>query len=741
MKEEKLRELLADMSLREKIGQMSQLMTYFFKDGTEAETDAVVTGPEAEMGLTQEDVALLGSVLSSHGAKELIDFQKKYMQKHPHHIPILFMLDVIHGFRTVVPSPLGQGASWDPELSRECAAMAAREAAAAGVHITFAPMVDLVRDARWGRVVESTGEDPYLNSQFSQAMVRGFQGDDLAAKDTVAACIKHFAGYGAPVAGRDYNTVELSRQTFRDQYLPAYKAGVDAGAALVMTSFNTVEGIPATVNPWLMRTVLRDEMGFDGVLITDFGAIAESIVHGCSEDAADAAARSVEAGVDIDMMTGIFSAQLPELVEKGIVPEKLIDEAAWRILQLKNKLGLFENPFKGADPQKEEQIILCPEHRALARKAARESFVLLKNEDGILPLDTSRKIAFIGPYTDCHEITSSWAFISKPEESVSIQDAASKIFNPDRTTYAEGCSMLGKGVCLEGFGAAGMLTEERSEEELAQLLEEAKKQAAQADLVVMPLGEHYQQSGEAASRAFLDLPASQMELFREIYKINPNIVVVLFNGRPLDLREISEKAKAVLDVWYPGTEGGNAIVDVLTGQSAPEGKLPMSFPYCVGQVPVYYNQFMTGRPNVGSGRFFSKYTDIPNEPLYPFGYGLSYTTFEISGLELSASSLTGEEQIIAEACITNTGKRTGTDTVQLYIRDVTGSVVRPIRELKGFEKVTLEPGESRKVSFEITEQMLRFYHADGTFASEPGKFQVWIGDCSDAQMSAEFELK
>ena len=606
MTEQKLKELLADMTLEEKVNQMSQVVGAFFNK----DMDITAMGPMADKGFTPENVALSGSILGSMGAETLKKIQKDFVEQHPHHIPMLFMLDIINGFKTIFPIPLGQGATFEPELSEKCAAVAAKEAAVSGLHVTFAPMTDLVRDARWGRVMESTGEDPYLNGLFCAGMVRGFQGDDLKEPYKIASCVKHFAGYGAPTAGRDYNTVELSEHTFRDFYLPSYKAGIDAGAAMVMTSFNTVNGVPATGNKKLMRGILRDEMGFDGVLISDWAAIEEIIYHGYCADREEAAVRSAEAGVDIDMMTGIYCENLCRLVREGKISEDLINESCMRILELKNKLGLFENPYKDADAEKEKAYNLCPEHCALAKKAAEESFVLLKN-DGVLPLDTAKKIAFVGPYTNNHEIKSSWSFTGDSKDCVTIQEAAEKVFDASRTTYAEGCPVIGNDVELIGFTET--TPKKYSEEELAAMEQSALQAAKEADLVVMPMGEHYLQSGEATSRAMIDVPEIQMELFHKVLAVNPNVVVVLFNGRPLDLREISAKAKAILEVWFPGTEGGSAVVDVLTGKKNPSGHLPMSFPYCVGQAPVSYNEYSTGRPNLPGmkERFRSKYLDIP----------------------------------------------------------------------------------------------------------------------------------
>lgn len=736
MTEQKLRELLRDMSLEEKVNQMSQVVGDFFNGKT------VATGPMADKGFTENNVNLAGSVIGAFGTETLKSIQEKYMKKHPHRIPLLFMLDVINGFKTVFPIPLAQGASFEPELSERCAIATAKEASVSGIHVTFAPMTDLVRDARWGRVLESTGEDPYLNSLFCAAMVRGFQGNNLKDNYTMAACVKHFAGYGAPTAGRDYNTVELSEHTFREFYLPSYQAGIDAGAALVMTSFNTINGIPATGNKKLMRDILREQMKFDGVLISDWAAIEEIIYHGYCANREEAAVRAVEAGVDIDMMTGIYCENLCQLVRDGKVKEELIDEACLRILQLKNKLGLFENPYKDADQEKEKEYILCEEHRRLAREAARKSFVLLKNEEHILPLNQEKKIAFIGPYVDNRNLLGAWSFIADVEDVMTLREAVQEQYILENSTFCQGSPMLGTDICLEGFGEQQQQL--YTEEQENNMLQEAVQAAKEADMVVLAIGEDRLQSGEATSNANIMIPKVQEALLGRIAEVNKNIVVVLFSGRPLDIREINKKAKAILQVWLPGTEGARAIADTLFGKYNPSGKLPMSFPYCVGQVPVHYNEYSTGRPHIegkDKDRFRSKYLDIPNEPLYPFGYGLSYTTFEISDVYLNQTCLDASGQIEAEVIVKNTGNCEGTETLQLYIHDIAASVVRPVKELKNFKKITLLPGEAKRVVFTITEQELRFLTENGIYESEAGEFEIFIGKDSLTSNKASFVLK
>lgn len=672
-----------------------------------------------------------------------MQIQDAYINRHPHHIPLLFMMDVIHGYRTIFPAPIAQGASFDPEISKRAASVAARETSAAGIHVVFSPMVDLVRDPRWGRVMESTGEDPYLNSRFAAAQIHGFQGDDMKEDGKVCGCIKHFAGYGGAEAGREYNTVQVSEHTFREYYLPSYEAGIKAGAGMVMTSFNTVNDIPATINQKLMRQMLREEMGFDGVLISDYAAILETVAHGASSDKKDAAHKALLAGVDIDMMTGCYAGELAKLVKEGTIPESLIDESVLRILQLKNQLGLFEHPHKDADPEKEARYILCPEHRALAREAAAASCVLLKN-DKVLPIRPSQKVAFIGPYIDNYEICSSWAVTGHPEDSVTIRQAAKELLPDSDLTFCHGTTLLPRDHVFAGFAEPN-----RAEEFYADVFADPEKALADAvaaakaaDVVILCLGEHYLQTGEATSRTELSLPENQMELFCAVKTVNPNVAVVLFNGHPL-LDELSRNAAAILQAWLPGTEGGHAILDLLTGTKNPSGKLPMTFPRNMGQIPIYYNHFSTGRPLTGTDpqRFVSKYTDTPNTPLFPFGYGLSYAEFSYSDVSLSSDSLTSEDSITASVQLKNTGACTGTEVVQLYIQDVAASTVRPVRELKGFTRITLTPGETQTVSFRISEAELAFHRADGSYGTEPGAFRVWIGGSSATENGTGFTLR
>ena len=733
MEQQKLVELLKEMSLEEKINQLFQGGGSFY-DGS----GGIATGPAAEQGFSEKTIREAGSVLGITGAETIKRIQKEHIEKHSHHIPLVFMADIINGYKTVFPIPLAQGAAFNPKVAKKGAKVAAKEASAAGIQVTFSPMVDLVRDARWGRVMESTGEDTYLNSEYAKALVEGYQGRDPKEKGRMGACVKHFAAYGAPVAGRDYNNVELSERTLRDDYLPAYEAAVKAGALLVMTSFNTLNHIPSTANKWLLRKVLREEMGFDGALISDWAAIEEIRNHGACKDRKEAAKLAIEAGTDIDMMTCCYSGYLKELIESGEVEESLLDEAVLRVLELKNKLGLFENPYKDADEKAEKELLLCKEHRKAAKEAAKETFVLLKNKK-MLPLKKKEKVAFIGPYVDTKAVTGAWSVFADEEASVSIKEGVQRY--GVNALFAKGCEILAPGKKIQAMDKKyeSMITEA----EEASMLDEAVETARRADKVVLCLGEHRGRTGEGASCGDITVPRHQRKLLKAVAGVNENVIVVLFTGRPLDIRKIKKMAKAVLVVWMPGTESGNAITEVLYGETDVSGRLPMSFPYSVGQVPVFYDEFKTGRAfdeDNPENRFQSKYMDMPNRPLYPFGYGLSYTKFSYSDVKLSAGQMEEGGSITASVTVKNTGKRKGAEVVQLYIQDQAGSVVRPVRELKGFEKIWLEPKEEKKVVFSITEDMLKFYDINMEYKAEKGRFTVYIGSDSETENRAEFEL-
>lgn len=740
MEEQEIKKLLSEMSLKEKINQMLQLSANFYES-----SENRITGPRESLGLSEQDVNEAGSVLMAVGASKIIEMQKKNLEKQPHHIPQLFMADIIHGCRTIFPIPLAQGCTFNPDLVKLMAEVSAKEAARAGLHITFSPMLDLVRDPRWGRVMESTGEDPYLNSILAVATIEGYQGTELSAKDNIAACVKHFAGYGAPFGGREYNQVDISKRSLLEDYLPAYKAGIDAGAELVMTSFNTLGKIPMSVHKSMVSDLLRKNWGFSGVVISDWGAIRELIAHGVAENSEEAGFLSFDTGIDIDMVTDSYANNLESLVQKGKISTKKIDEAVYRILKLKNKLGLFENPFKDADETYDNSTEIELANRTIARKSAPESFVLFKN-DGILPLSKQkkhdvRKIAFIGPYVDEKELCSAWAFFNNNTENVTLKEGILNKNLDINVSFEKGCDRLDFNEEL--IGMQRNHKNALSKEQLKDLETRAIVTAENSDIVVMALGEHYDYSGEAGSRTEIGIPEHQLELFRKVYDVNPNIVLVSFSGRPLDLREVSQKARAILHAWLPGTEGGNAIADVLFGDSYPSGKLSMSFPYNVGQIPVFYNELSTGRPfneRNRNQRFCSRYIDAPNQPLYPFGYGLSYGEFQYSKIKLNSCELNSKSEIVASVSVCNVGNYAGEEVVQLYLHDLVASVARPVKELKKFKKIYLEPGEAKEVRFLINENMLKFYNSDNFYKSESGSFEIFIGSDSRTTNVAEFSF-
>ncbi|MGG4169054.1 glycoside hydrolase family 3 N-terminal domain-containing protein [Rossellomorea vietnamensis] len=718
MRENKLLSLLNKMTIDEKIAQLMQLATPFFKGAKE---QGQITGPMAEMGVTGEVVQNSGSVLGASGANEIINIQRTHLEENRLGIPLLFMSDIVHGYKTIFPVPLAIGCSWDLGLTEKSAEIAAKEASVSGVHVTFAPMVDLVRDPRWGRVMESTGEDPFLNSEFARAFVRGFQGQDLTTEvERVAACVKHFAAYGAPEGGRDYNTVDMSERELRENYLPAYEAALEEGCEMVMTAFNTVFGIPATGNKRLMRELLRKEMGFDGVLISDWGAVREMIPHGVAENEKEAAYKAITAGVDIEMMTTAYVNHLKELVEEKVVDESIIDEAVLRILQLKEKLGLFENPYRGANVEREAEIVMSTDHRSAARELAAKSSVLLKNEQ-ILPLHKEQKVALIGPFADSGDILGPWSWLGSREEAVTVKEGF--LSKTNSLTVSKGCDT----------------------ETITDLqVEEAMKAAKDADVIVLALGEDSEMSGEAGCRGNIQLPSAQLQLIGNLKSLDKPMVAVLFNGRPLDLHGVLDQTDAVLEAWYPGTEGGNAVADLLYGDMNPSGRLTMSFPYHVGQIPVYYNHFNTGRPYGAPDaqeRYVSQYLDIPNDPLLPFGFGLSYTTFTYADLKLSRETMTGEQSLDVSIQVTNDGTVAGEEVVQLYIRDHSGEVIRPVKELKDFRKISLKPGETTNVTFTISEEQLRYHHSDLQYKSDPGTFTAYIGRNSKDVIERTFILK
>ncbi|MNW31365.1 Periplasmic beta-glucosidase precursor [compost metagenome] len=740
MNDTQLLELLNSLSVEEKVGQLIQLSGEFFNTG------AMAVGPMQKLGISEEMVQQTGSVLNVLGADKVIQIQQEYLEKSRHKIPLLFMADIVYGYKTVFPIPLALGGSWDPDLVKRCNQITAKEACAAGAHVTFAPMVDVVRDARWGRCMESTGEDTYLNSVFAKAMVEGFQGD-FTPGESLASCVKHYAAYGAPEGGRDYNTVDMSERRLREEYLPPYRAAVDAGCELVMTSFNTVDEIPATANSWLMDEVLRQEWGFDGVLITDYAAIAELVAHGVAEDDQDAARLAMNASVDIDMKTSCYANQLRPLLEEGKISPQKLDEAVLRVLKLKNRLGLFEDPFRGASVMREQELNNSMESKALSRQAAIESLVLLQNANDTLPLSKGSKIALIGPYADNQDLNGLWAVYGDKSQVVTLKTAFEEMLSSEYFQCTQGCELLDSH-SYEGLGDFGFFTKEQtslnSDEDKERELNQAIELAKWADVVIFAMGEHTLQSGEAGSRTDLSLPSIQTAFMEQVLPWAKKSVLLLFNGRPLVLTDVQDKVDAILECWFPGTEGGHAIVDLLMGHANPSGRLTMSFPYTVGQVPIYYNGFSTGRPpktSTHSVRFTSRYLDAPNEPLYPFGYGLSYHTAEYSKLEISNSVLRSGESTEATIEVHNPSAVGGDEVVQLYIRDKVGSVVRPVKELRGFQKVHLQAGESRTVTFTITEDLLKFHTKEMEFEAEEGDFELYIGKSSEEYLTAAFRLE
>jgi beta-glucosidase len=728
--EKRIDALLAQMTLEEKIGQLNQYSS-----------NLDLTGPAPTVGAQkavydQLRSGQLGSMLNVVGAQATRRAQQLALEGSRLKIPLLFGLDVIHGYRTMFPIPLGEAASFDLEAIERSARVAATEAAAAGLHWTFAPMVDIARDARWGRVMEGGGEDPYLGARVAAARVRGFQGKDLAALDTIAACAKHYAGYGFAEAGRDYNTVDLSEHTLRNVVLPPFKAAVEAGVATVMNSFNEIAGVPSTGSVHLQREILKGEWGFQGFVVSDWGSIGEMVPHGYVENLEQAARVALLAGSDMDMESRAYVAHLASLVRSGAAAEKQVDDAVRRVLRVKFRLGLFDDPFRYSDAAREAQALANPAHQAAAREVARASIVLLKNEGGLLPLDKgARRIAVIGPLAaDKDSPLGSWRAQAVADSAVSLLEGIKAAVSPQTAVvHAEGAKLVSgrRSFVLElAFNA-----DDRSG------FPAAVEAARGADVVVMALGEDAFQTGEGRSQVDIGLKGLQQELLRAVLEVNRKVVVVLMNGRPLAIPDVAEAVPAILETWHLGSQAGHAIADVLFGDHNPSGKLPISFPRHVGQLPLAYNHKNTGRPTPQPQVFWSHYTDAPSEPLYPFGFGLSYTTFGCSEPRLSASELGRDEELRVSVTLTNTGLRAGTEVVQLYVRDLVGSVTRPVKELKGFRKVELAAGQSREVVFTLRPSDLAFYTAAGRFEAEPGTFKVFVGGSSRDVKEAAFTLR
>ncbi len=726
-------QLMKKMTLEEKIGQLNLPVTGEITTGQAKSSDVAKRIRNGEVG----------GLFNLKGVERIREVQRQAVEESRLGIPLLFGMDVIHGYETIFPIPLGLSCTWDMKAIEESARIAAVEASADGISWTFSPMVDVSRDPRWGRVSEGNGEDPFLGAAIARAMIRGYQGKDMSRNDEIMACVKHFALYGASEAGRDYNTVDMSRQRMFNEYMLPYQAAVEAGVGSVMASFNEVDGVPATGSKWLMTDVLRKQWGFDGFVVTDYTGINEMIDHGMG-DQQTVAALALNAGVDMDMVSDAFSGTLKKSVEEGKVSAAAIDAACRRILEAKYKLGLFDNPYKYCDVNRPKKQIFTKEHRAIARKTASESFVLLKNE-GVLPLSKKGTIAVVGPLANTRSnMPGTWSVAAVLDNAPSLVEGLREVVGDRaKVVTAKGSNLIGDADYEKRATMFGreLHRDNRTDREL---LDEALKVAAGADVIVAALGESSEMSGESSSRTNLEMPDVQRALLQELLKTGKPVVLVLFTGRPLVLTWEEEHVPAILNVWFGGSEAAYAISDVLFGDVNPSGKLTATFPQNVGQIPLFYNHKNTGRP-LQEGRWFEKfrsnYLDVSNEPLYPFGYGLSYTTFAYSDIHLSSTEMSADGELTATVTVTNTGSRDGAEVVQLYIRDLVGSVTRPVKELKGFEKIFLKAGESRKVSFSITPELLKFYNYDLQFVCEPGDFDVIIGGNSRDVKKARFLLK
>jgi beta-glucosidase len=709
--ERRINALLARMTLEEKLGQLQQL-------------DGEANGNFRPEHLDMVRQGRLGSTLNVRGVERTNRLQRIAMEESRLKIPLLFGFDVIHGYRTIFPVPLAEASSFDTAAVERAASVAALEASAAGVRWTFAPMLDIARDARWGRIVEGSGEDPYLGAMMARARVLGFQGRDYSAPEKVVACAKHWVAYGAAEAGRDYNTVDMSETTLREVYFPPFKAAVDAGVGTFMSAFNDLNGVPASANPFTLTKVLRDEWKFDGFVVSDYESVKELLNHRVAADEAEAVRMALGAGVEMEMVSRLYNKHVANLIKEGKLSQSTVDEAVRRILRIKFRLGLFEKPY--ADETRERTALLNSENLAAAREVAGRSMVLLKNERDTLPISKgTRSIAVIGPLADSQlDMIGSWSGDGRKEDAVTLLaglrakvaefgGAATKI------NYAKGCDISGDST--EGFA-------------------EAVRVARESDVAIVAVGESAEMSGEAASRSSLDLPGRQLDLVKAIHATGKPMIVVLMNGRPLTINWIAENAPAILETWFAGTQGGAAIADALFGDVNPGGKLPVTFPHAVGQLPLYYNHKNTGRPPDAKNKYTSKYLDVPWTPLFPFGHGLSYTQFSLTNLQLSAQMISLDGRITASVEVENTGRRTGDEVVQLYLSDVASSVTRPVKELKGFERITLRAGERRRVQFTLLQQHLGFYNREMRFVVEPGAFKVTVGTSSLGGLEAGFEV-
>ncbi|MCB0446923.1 MAG: beta-glucosidase BglX, partial [Gelidibacter sp.] len=732
--ERKVDSILGLMTLEEKLGQLNLPSSGDITTGQAQSSDIAKKIEEGKVG----------GLFNIKTVEKIREVQKVAMEKSRLKIPLLFGMDVIHGYETTFPIPLGLSSSWDMPMIEQTARIAAIEASADGINWTFSPMVDISRDARWGRVSEGSGEDAYLGSEIAKAMVKGYQGDDLTQNTTIMACVKHFALYGAPEAGRDYNTVDMSRVKMYNDYLPPYKAAVDAGVGSVMASFNEIDGIPATGNKWLLTDLLRDDWKFNGFVVTDYTGINEMVDHGMG-DLQTVSALALNAGADMDMVGEGLLTTLKKSVDEGKISIETIDIAVKRILTAKYQLGLFDDPYKYCDLQRAKTDIFTDEHRAFARKVASESMVLLKNENQTLPLKKSGTIALIGPLANTAvNMAGTWSVATKQEKSNPFLEGLKTVVGDSATIlYAKGsnldhdlefekrATMFGKDIPRDG----------RTDK---QMLDEALQIASKSDVIIAALGESAEMSGESSSRTNLDIPQAQKELLQALLKTGKPVILVLFAGRPMTIQEEFETVPVILNVWFPGSEAGLAISDVLFGDVNPSGKLTATFPRNVGQIPIYYNHKNTGRPLANKEgkfeKFRSNYLDVRNEPLFPFGYGLSYTTFEYSNLKLNSNQMTMDGSIEVSVDVKNNGHYDGKEVVQLYTRDVVGSVTRPVKELKGFQKIALKKGETKTVTFKLTVDDLKFYNYSLDFVAEPGMFEVFVGTDSTTSLSTQFEL-
>ena len=721
------------MTLDEKIGQMNLPV------GAD-----IVTGDIMNSDIGADIAAgRVGGVFNMKGCGKIREYQRIAVENSRLGIPLIFGMDVVHGYETVFPIPLALSCSWDMDAIEESARIAASEASAAGICWTFSPMVDISREPRWGRVAEGAGEDPRLGAEIARAMVRGYQGRNMEADDEIMACVKHFALYGAPEGGRDYNTVDMSRQRMFNEYFGPYKAAAEEGAGSFMTSFNVVDGIPASGNRWLFTDVLRDLWGFDGFVVTDYAAINEMMVHGLGGPD-DVSKMAVDAGVDMDMAGGSYLATLKNLVASGKVSEEQIDTAVRRILEAKYRLGLFDNPYKYINPEREATQIYTQANREAARRIAAETFVLLKNNGNLLPLSADGKIALIGPLADAAtHMQGMWSVAAVPGRNRSLRTAfAEAMADSSRLFYAKGANLYGDAEMEAGASMANCIRDPRP---AGELVAEALAVAEKADVIVAALGEGAESSGESASRAFLQLPGNQMELLKALVATGKPVVLLNFSGRPTVMTYEAENVPAVMNVWYAGSEGADAIADVVFGKVSPSGKLTASMPRSVGQIPLYYNHLNTGRPRSDGPAVFEKYRsnylDSPVTPLFPFGYGLSYTTFAYGPMKLSSAAMAPDGSVVVSVPVANTGSRAAAEVVQLYVRDLVASMSRPVKELKHFERVELQPGETKTVSFTITPADLSFYNSNLEFVLEPGEFDIMVGPSSAEVQTARLTVR